>query len=321
VETTRSLVSAGPKLGVNLALGESVSFWPQVTVGVHWSHQEESAVNGGTLSVASSATGSPTTSRSGPWVYAFAPLLFHAAPHFFLGAGPTIYRDFARVQGGPDVGGESTTFGGHVVVGGYWGGDARGVAQTSPAQGNAAPKKARRFGEKGQFVLSSEFDVSGASTTYAGTDASSSWVSINPGFDWFADDHVSVGISAGYDHSESVGFQADGTRVDYSSSGGSIAPRFGVDVPLASALSWYPRVSLAFGGGSTSETTGTSSNSFSHAWTTLGISAPLLVHPAQHAFVGFGPYAQHDLSHTFGSAAAENRGTTIGASALVGGWL
>jgi hypothetical protein len=49
------------------------------------------------------------------------------------------------------------------------------------------------------------------------------------------------------------------------------------------------------------------------------MSAPLLVHIAQHYFIGLGPYLSYDLSDSGG--AVENLGTTLGVSSLVGGWL
>src|SRR5208282_2385922 len=93
-ETKTTSISGGVRLGVNVPLGDLFSFYPRVTLGLEQTRQAESVVSGGTDSVATSV-GSPATTKTGPWVNAFAPLLFHATPHFFLGVGPRVEHFFA----------------------------------------------------------------------------------------------------------------------------------------------------------------------------------------------------------------------------------
>ena len=53
------------------------------------------------------------------------------------------------------------------------------------------------------------------------------------------------------------------------------------------------------------------------AW--IEVYAPLLIHPAPHFFVGFGPDVFIDVIHDVGGT--ENRRVYWGATSLVGGWL
>lgn len=84
-------VNLGARAGFNQGLNEHVSFWP--TIGVDGSFNHAS------------------TSTSTAALEVFAPFLYHAAPHFFLGAGPFLSY---LVKGGPD-----TQYGLDFVIGGW----------------------------------------------------------------------------------------------------------------------------------------------------------------------------------------------------------
>jgi hypothetical protein len=68
---------------------------------------------------------------------------------------------------------------------------------------------------------------------------------------------------------------------------------------------------------------GTSDNSPEVASTSVGIYAPLLVHPAEHFFFGLGPQASTDISrtYTYGTGSYDNRRTALGIGLTVGGWI
>jgi hypothetical protein len=59
----------------------------------------------------------------------------------------------------------------------------------------------------------------------------------------------------------------------------------------------------------------------------VDLYVPLLVHPAPHVFIGFGPRASYELSDSLSfsneplAPSVQNRATTWGASLVVGGWL
>ena len=68
-------------------------------------------------------------------------------------------------------------------------------------------------------------------------------------------------------------------------------------------------------------------NQYSAAIVAVALYAPLLVHPAPHAFVGFGPGIYQDLSRGYtdpavpDSTIVQNRETNLSLSLIVGGWL
>jgi hypothetical protein len=89
--TGSTTVNLGARAGFNQGLNEHVSFWP--TIGVDGSYNHAA------------------TSNSTAALEVFAPFLYHAAPHFFLGAGPFLSY---LVKGGPD-----TQYGLDFVIGGW----------------------------------------------------------------------------------------------------------------------------------------------------------------------------------------------------------
>jgi hypothetical protein len=114
--------------------------------------------------------------------------------------------------------------------------------------------------------------------------------------------------------------------VPYSNSSTSygLAAHFSVNLPLGELFSLYPRGYLGFGAGSYNDTSGSNSNqaTFTNSWVALYV--PLLVHPAPHLFVGFGPSVKHDLSFDYSSPNGQQssiQGTTLSADLIVGGWL
>jgi hypothetical protein len=100
-----------------------------------------------------------------------------------------------------------------------------------------------------------------------------------------------------------------------------VAPRVAVEAPLGQWLSLYIRGSVALGGGSYNEASASSTNSYSYNYISVDLFAPLLVHPAQHFFVGLGASLGHDLIQTINETGQSNRSTTIGAGFIVGAWL
>lgn len=84
-------VSLGARAGFNMGITDRVTFWP--TAGIDGSY-----------------TSGNHTSSSGAALGIFAPFLYHAAPHFFLGAGPFLSYD---------VNGGANTYGLDFVIGGW----------------------------------------------------------------------------------------------------------------------------------------------------------------------------------------------------------
>jgi hypothetical protein len=95
-----------PRVGYNIALGDTFSFWPKV--GFAYTTMSFSN-NGGSQNFVS--------------IGAFAPFLVHPAKHFFLGVGPGVETDLSRSRSpanGPSVDQTKvTTYGVTFVVGGW----------------------------------------------------------------------------------------------------------------------------------------------------------------------------------------------------------
>ena len=320
VETKSTLVSGGPVIGYNVPLGARFSFWPHVILGVHYGRQTQTLVSGGSFSVAGNPTGSPDTTEAGPWLDLYAPILFHPKPHLFLGFGPDLYHDFARVIGGPDVGAERTRLGAGFVLGGWWGGPRirEEMAAESPSPGRSGEEP--RFGDAHQVVLTSELELGGGYTSFAGTDSSAASFAIAPGFDDFVAPHFSLGAVASYRRSATRGVGSGGAEVTYDYSSWQVGPRIGVDIPLVSGVSLYPRASLLVGGQDYNETSSGQTNKANVISASGALSAPLLLHVASHFFLGFGPEVWRDLTRTTATGYSYP-GTTLGASFLAGGWL
>lgn len=334
VATKTTTFLGGPRLGVNLPLGESVSFYPRLTGYVEWRQSNTGIVSGPSLSVPSSPFGATTTTYAGPGVTLFAPFLIHLAPHFFIGAGPGVSHSFARAQAVEVDGGERTGVFGRVLVGGFWGGSAPvdiGIENDDDtsarpdgeiASGDPPPPPPGRFGQAGQWVLDGELAASGGWTTYAGADASSGGVYVAPGCDYFVLPHVSLGGGVYVSYSYASGLQPTGPRVVGQRNDVGILGRVGAELPLGRTFSLYPRLTLGFGSESFSQQSGTITRETAYSSVSMSAYVPLLVHVATHFFIGFGPFFGQDISQKADEGSSfDNLGTRVGAGLIVGGWL
>lgn len=96
-------VSLGARAGYDLRLTEVLSAWGQARLS--YAHDTFTAPVGG-------STGGSIVSLA-----LFAPLLFHPAPHFFLGAGPTLSQQLANSIPNQST---ATDFGLLSTIGGYF---------------------------------------------------------------------------------------------------------------------------------------------------------------------------------------------------------
>ncbi|HVW27035.1 MAG TPA: hypothetical protein VHC69_16835 [Polyangiaceae bacterium] len=326
VRTKRTLLGGGVHFGMNVPLGAAFSVYPMLAAGLHRIEQTETLVSGSSLSIAASPTGSPAYSVTGPWLEFLLPLLYHPAPHFFVGIAPTVYHDFSRAQGIAETGAERTGIGVGLLFGGYF--DFREPPPPSVdetvATADAAPSG---FGKAHTFFLTDEATLAYHSTAYAGTGASANSLTLAPGFDWFYQENMSVGFSVAYSHSSTVGEATDSVSaastmsVHSSSDTFGFAVRFSSNVAIADWVSLYPRVSLGYSHAITSEVEGTASNDSTQNAITGSIGAPLLFHVAPHFVVGFGPELLSDLYHGYQGRSEQIQRTTIALDSLIGGWL
>ncbi len=81
---------------------------------------------------------------------------------------------------------------------------------------------------------------------------------------------------------------------------------------------------MGFGAAAQDEKSGGSENTNTQSYVWVALYAPLLVHPASHVFVGFGPTLSRNLTRTVtfpGGQTLQNPSSSVGAGFLVGAWL
>lgn len=99
-----------PTLALNVPIAERVSFLPALGVRIG-------------SSTPFSIVGASHETQTRVTVQAFAPMLFHVAPHFFLGAGPVFSLDVyaSNLSSGARSGAPKTTsFGAQSIIGGWF---------------------------------------------------------------------------------------------------------------------------------------------------------------------------------------------------------
>lgn len=161
---------------------------------------------------------------------------------------------------------------------------ATSIASTSSpawAFGGSAPDLPRR----GNFVISNRANVGFTQgLSYRGTS-----IDIAPELDYFVVPGLSVGGAALF-HWDSGGGTSAG-----------VVPQIGYDVTISDSWSFWPRLAVALIAGKP-------------ASASVEISAPFLVHPAQHFFFGFGPAV------TIGFA-GDSKVSFVSGTFLVGGYF
>ena len=194
-----------------------------------------------------------------------------------------------------------------------------------------APPRELRFGGAGQFVFDGALSASLGRLGF-GAGGSTTSFGIQPAFDYFAAPNFSLGVSAQLRHIDnepgnSGNFYVLGT----STLTLGLSAAVGFNAWLADRVSFWPRLSL---GVSQNRQTFSSSSEVVPAngapvqvtgapevqtIVVVELFAPLLVHPTQHFFIGFGPDLYADLHNTFNGAS--NKRTFLGAESTIGGWF
>ena len=320
-ETTWASFSGGIRFGVNVPLGESFSWYPRLTLMLASSHSRTTPLS----SSDGAPVGPPATQSSvGPAINLYTPVLAQPASHFVVGFGPRLQHDFAVTRGGPYDGSQSTWLSGEFVVGGWWGGATPDSAEPESAErargaelGKAA---APAFGEAGQIVLSSAATAWVGYQSYSRSKGSTTDVEFQPSIDYFLVDAISIGAATFFGYSSGTGLDANGTETQFSSTDFGIAPRLGANLALTTFASIWLRGDVGFGTVSSSVSSVSGTNQHSRTRTWVDISAPFLLHPSSHFFVGAGPFLFHELSDK-DQYDSENRATWLGLSLVLGGWF
>jgi hypothetical protein len=184
--------------------------------------------------------------------------------------------------------------------------------QRAPAKDPAIPQvpadsPSGIFGARGQLAISSDAGLSISNTSTSGRGGSTTRLELRPAVDYFIIDNLSLGGFLGLDYSK----VPSGHSTAF-----SIGPRVGYNIPLSRLFSIWPKAGLSFTSVSqTINATGTdaetSTNSSNLA---VNLFVPVMLHPAAHFFLGFGPALDADLT-------GDVKSTTIAGRLTIGGWI
>lgn len=175
---------------------------------------------------------------------------------------------------------------------------------------SAAPAADFEFGRQGQLVPNGTL----AFTYQADGNASLFFASISPDLAYFIADHFALGLAIHYFLQKATGPGFD-TGIQTSA---GIEPYGAVDLPLSPSLSFFPRAGVEI-----------RSSPGDRRSLALSAFAPLLLHPAPHFFVGFGPGIIAEVVATVPSTGVgtgqPTQGTsktfTVLAQSIVGGYF
>jgi hypothetical protein len=186
---------------------------------------------------------------------------------------------------------------------------ARSSSAQSVTENTRATGPAEVFGVARQIAISSDAALTIQRRSLSGTEGGTTAIQLAPAADYFVINNLSVGGFIGFDYVNSG---------DSDSSRFSIGPRVGYNLPFSDLISIWPKAGFSFAHtsnstetvtGSTTVTTTTSNNAFA-----LNLFVPVMFHPVQHFFAGFGPFLDTDLS-------GDAKATAFGGKLTIGGWL
>ena len=161
------------------------------------------------------------------------------------------------------------------------------------------------FGERGQITISSDAGLSISNTSTSGVDSSTTKLTLRPAVDYFLVNNVSLGGFVGLDYTSTSGVH---------STTFAIGPRVGYNLAFAERFSFWPKLGFSYSSSSATVDVPSSSLNASGNHLALNVFAPLMFHPVQHFFLGFGPALDVDLT-------GEAKQTTIAGRLTLGGWL
>lgn len=203
-----------------------------------------------------------------------------------------------------------------MLIGGHWGGATEHHEDDPPVT-----RPARRFGDDHQVLLASA--TSASWTTYGGTGASASGVTVSPWVSYFVGYRFAVGVGVSLGYANFRGANAStGAAVTTLTLAAGVTLGVAYDIPLSTRLSLFPRVLLAVGDEAFDSRTVGSRNQYSDIYFAGELSLPLLAHVAPHLSLGFGPYVNHDFARVVQQRVAPAfLSTSVGAAAYVVAWL
>ena len=182
--------------------------------------------------------------------------------------------------------------------------EAQSVTENTRATGPA-----EIFGRAGQIAVASDAALTVQRRTISDVEGGTTTIQLAPAADYFVINNLSVGGFVGFD------FVTSG---DNDSSRFSIGPRVGYNLPFSDLVSLWPKAGFSYAHTSSTTSTSTGGTTVSTTNTAdafaLNLFVPIMFHPVQHFFAGFGPFLDADLS-------GDQRATVFGGKLTIGGWF
>jgi hypothetical protein len=229
---------------------------------------------------------------------------------------------FATSAFAQEEGGEEAPAGDAAPEGEAAGGEA--AAGGAAVSTDAVPESKGAFGKSGQIAISSDLELKFESRTSkspdppdgTGEDVKTTTITIGPALDYFVADSISIGGKIQYSNISSDGG-------DLSLIG--IGPRVGYNLGLTDNISLWPKLSFIYAMATADITTAAGDDEAKTTKMTIGVDVPFLFHPAEHFFIGIGPYFEMDLSASQkvgdGDSTDGPKDTAFGVRTVVGGWF
>jgi hypothetical protein len=185
---------------------------------------------------------------------------------------------------------------------------ARDAHAQSLTQETMAHGPSEVFGDRGQIALSTESALQVSSASTSGVPGSTTTLTLGPTIDYFLVKSLSIGAFVLFDYTKAG---------DNHSTRFVVGPQVGYNFTLSDLISVWPKIGMSFA--STDRTTAVSIDGRTNASTTnsnlaLNVYVPMMFHPVQHFYAGFGPFLDVDLS-------GDIKTTVFGLRLTLGGWL
>lgn len=167
------------------------------------------------------------------------------------------------------------------------------------------------FGLQGQLTISSDAGLSISNTSISGQDGSATALVLRPAIDYFVIDNLSLGGFLGVEYNSSPG----GSSTVF-----AVGPRVGYNVPLSRMFSIWPKIGFSFASTSQEQDDVTMGDitieGDEETSTSLALNGfvPVMFHPVEHFFLGFGPALDADLT-------GDSKATTLAGRLTLGGWF
>ena len=181
---------------------------------------------------------------------------------------------------------------------------------SAPAPGMVAPDA---FGAAGTMAITADFDLDlrHVSQSFMGQSDSGTQVTISPELLVFMAPNFAIGGLLGLQHTSAENFKETGL---------SLGPLAAYNIPIGPQSSVFPVVGLLYTWGNQTVTTPGGKTDVSGYDISLLLKVPVLFHPFQHVFVGFGPFIELDLvAKQEGENTSKTR--TMGLTLDFGLWL